>query len=94
MRGDTKPDPLDEAARNAMQREALRRRYPEPSLGRRFGEIGVLGWIIVLPLLGGLLAGHWLDRLFASGFLFTAALTIAGAALGFWMAFRWMQEQK
>ncbi len=87
-------DRLDNAVRKAEDRQALRKRYPEPSLGRRLGQIGVLGWIIVFPLLAGLLGGHWLDRQLETRILFTGAFTAAGAALGLWLAFRWMQEQK
>ena len=94
MTGPETTNHLDEAARLAAGRQDLLRRYPEPSLGRRFGQIGVLGWIIVLPLLGGVVGGHWLDGHLGTGILFTGAATTAGAALGLWLALRWMKEQK
>jgi ATP synthase protein I len=37
--------------------------------------------------------GGWLDRLLGTGITFAAALTILGAALGLWLAFRWMHQQ-
>ncbi|MOA21540.1 putative F0F1-ATPase subunit [compost metagenome] len=76
-----------------MQREAQSRDDPEPSLGRRIGQIGVLGWAIVVPLLLGLFIGRWLDRLLGTGVLFAAALLFLGAALGLWSAWRWMHKQ-
>ncbi|TPE53919.1 AtpZ/AtpI family protein [Amaricoccus solimangrovi] len=88
-----KPDPTEDAARRAEARERAGRADPEPSLARRFGQIGVLGWIIVLPTLGGLVLGHLLDRWLGAGITFAAALVFAGAALGLWMALRWMHEQ-
>jgi ATP synthase protein I len=84
---------MTEAARRAQRRQAQGERDPEPSLGRRFAQIGVLGWIIVGPTLLGVLIGGWIDRLLGSGITTTAALTLLGAALGLWLALRWMHEQ-
>ncbi|ACO78178.1 H(+)-transporting ATP synthase, gene 1 [Azotobacter vinelandii CA] len=86
-------EPLGEAARRAVRREEQARRDPEPSLGRRLGQIGVLGWAIVVPVLLGLLLGRWLDRLFGTGVTFAAALLFLGACLGLWSAWRWMHRQ-
>ncbi|HEY0180983.1 MAG TPA: AtpZ/AtpI family protein [Dokdonella sp.] len=87
------PDRVLDAARRAAARAEAGRRDPEPSLARRLGQIGVLGWTIVVPVLLGLFAGRALDRLFGSGLLFAAALLFAGAAFGLWSAWRWMQRQ-
>lgn len=84
---------LSEAAREAADRDRLRIDDPEPSLGRRFGQIGILGWMIVIPVLAAVFLGGWLDRLLGTGITLSAALTMAGAALGLWLAFRWMHEQ-
>lgn len=84
---------LARAARRAHDLEEAGRRNPEPSLARRFGEIGVLGWIIVGPTILGVVLGNWLDRMFASGVTMAAALTMLGAALGLWLALRWMHQQ-
>jgi len=86
-------DRTQDAASRAEARERAGRADPEPSLARRFGQIGVLGWVIVVPTLGGLLAGHWLDEWLGSGITLAAALLMAGAALGLWLALRWMHEQ-
>lgn len=84
---------LEAAARDAARRERMRTNDPEPSLARRFGQIGILGWMIVIPMLGALLLGRTLDRMLGTGITLSAALTMAGAALGLWLAFRWMHEQ-
>ncbi|KFI25948.1 AtpZ/AtpI family protein [Paenirhodobacter enshiensis] len=86
-------DPTEDAARRAEARARAGRDDPEPSLARRFGQIGVLGWMIVLPTLGGLLAGRWCDGILHSGITMAAAGLMAGAALGLWLAFRWMHRQ-
>ena len=87
------PDRMTDAARRAERRRQQGERDPEPSLGRRFAQIGVLGWVTVGPVLLGILLGRWLDRALASGITITAALTMLGAALGLWLALRWMHEQ-
>ena len=84
---------LGQAARKEAEREELLAHDPEPSLARRFGQIGILGWMIVIPVLVGIFVGGWLDRLLGTGITLGAALTFAGAALGLWLAFRWMHEQ-
>ena len=53
-------------------------REGEPSVARRLGQIGVLGWIIVTPMLIGVFAGRWLDRAFNSGLFCTAPLLMLG----------------
>ncbi len=84
---------LARAARRDHARAEAGERDPEPSLARRFGQIGVLGWVIVGPTILGLFVGNWLDRLLGGGITLAAALTILGAALGLWLALRWMHEQ-
>ena len=86
-------DRLASAARKAVERDAKGRADPEPSLGARLGQIGVLGWYIIVPTLLGLFLGRWLDRHFATGIFFSAPLLMVGAAIGFWLAWRWMHRQ-
>ncbi|MCA8879424.1 MAG: AtpZ/AtpI family protein [Rhodobacteraceae bacterium] len=89
----TDPDKTAQAAERAKARDEEGRRHPEPSLARRFGQIGVLGWLIVMPMLAGLFVGHRLDRWLGSGITLAAALLMVGAGLGLWLAIRWMHEQ-
>ena len=88
------PDHMARAARDAAHREARGRAQPEPSLGSRLGQIGILGWTIVLPTLAGLAIGRGLDRLFRSGVFFSAPLLMIGAAAGLWFAWKWMHRQE
>ncbi|KAF2989896.1 AtpZ/AtpI family protein [Methylocystis sp. MJC1] len=84
---------LAEAARKAATRERELHDNPEPSFGRRLGQMGVLGWTIVTPALLGLFAGRWLDKTMHSGVFFSAPLVMLGAALGLWLAWKWMSRQ-
>ena len=86
-------DRLAQAAQKAAEREEEGRADPEPSLGVRLGQIGVLGWTIVVPTLLFLFLGRWLDRIFGTGIFFSAPLLMIGAAIGLWFAWRWMHRQ-
>lgn len=86
-------DRLAEAARRSEQRERMRRETPEPSLGSRLGQIGILGWAIVTPMLLGVVLGRLADRHFDSGVFFTAPAILIGAVIGFHAAWKWMHRQ-
>ena len=86
-------DRLASAARKAVERDAEGRADPEPSLGARLGQIGILGWAVVIPTLLFLFLGRWLDRMAGTGIFFSAPLLMAGAAIGLWSAWRWMHRQ-
>lgn len=90
---DADADRMARAARQTVQRERQAQEEPEPSLGARLGQIGILGWTIVVPTLLGLVLGHWLDRHFNTGVFFSAPLLMAGAAFGLWSAWKWMHRQ-
>ena len=85
-------DRVADAAERAAERMEAGRRTPEPSLASRLGQIGILGWAIVTPVLLGLLVGRFLDHWLHTNITFTAALIMLGAAAGFWSAWRWMHR--
>jgi ATP synthase protein I len=89
---DAGQDRMTQAARQAAERVKEGARTPEPSLGARLGQIGILGWVIVVPTLLALLLGRWLDRIFQSGVFFSAPLIMIGAGFGFWSAWKWMHR--
>jgi ATP synthase protein I len=85
-------DPLAHVARRAVELDARGREIPEPSLGARLGQIGVLGWAIIIPILLALFAGRWLDRTLQTNVFFSGSFLMVGAAIGFWSAWRWMHR--
>lgn len=85
-------DPMGAAARQAAERAEVGEETPEPSLGARLGQIGILGWTIVVPTLLGVFIGRWLDRTFDSGVFFSAPAIMIGAGFGFWSAWKWMHR--
>ena len=84
-------DPLVERVRLRGARHRRWLRDGEPSVARHLAQIGVLGWIIVVPMLLGVFAGRWLDDRLHSGLFWTAPLLMIGAALGCWSAWKWMK---
>jgi len=87
-------DRVAKAARRASDRDAMGREDREPSLAARLGQIGILGWTIVLPTLVCLALGRWLDRLMGTRVFFSAPFLMIGAAIGFWSAWKWMHRQQ
>ena len=88
----TDRDPLISAIRQRGDRHARWLRDGEGSVGRRLAQIGVLGWIVVFPILVGIFAGRWLDAHFQSALQWTAPMLMGGAALGLWSAWKWMKS--
>lgn len=86
-------DNLAAAARRSEQRDKLGRETPEPSLGSRLGQIGILGWAIVTPILLGIVLGRLADRHFETGITLTAAAIFLGAIIGLHAAWKWMHKQ-
>jgi len=92
---ETEPDEQDPLVKGVRLREERQRRWlreDDPSVGRRLAQIGVLGWIIVAPMLVGVFSGRWLDRTFGSGVFWTTPLLMLGLALGCWSAWKWMKD--
>jgi ATP synthase protein I len=85
-------DPVAEVARRAAERARAGQHDPEPSLGARLGQIGVLGWTVIVPTLLALLLGRMLDRHFGTGIFFSAPCIMIGAGIGMWLAWRWMHR--
>jgi ATP synthase protein I len=90
-----RPPELDALARGA-RREGARdlrwRTEKTPPVARHLGQIGVLGFMIVIPMLIGIYAGRWLDTQLHTGLFFTAPLLMLGAVAGCWWAWRWIQK--
>ena len=89
-----KPD--DDKLLASVHRESARRERHriegERPVGLDLATIGALGWLFVTPMLVAVLAGRALDRAFDSGIFWTGAFLVAGAALGFWLAWNRMNQ--
>lgn len=87
------PDGMAEAVRTQRRRQRRWSTEGEPSMVRFVGQIGILGWMIVAPALGGLFVGRWLDSMFGTRIFWSAPLLLLGVAAGCWAAWRWMHKQ-
>lgn len=85
-------DPLAESTRLRSERHRRWLREGEPTVAHRLAQIGVLGWIVVTPMLLGIFWGRWLDQHFGTGIFWTAPLLLLGLMLGCWSAWRWMNN--
>jgi len=52
---------------------------------------GQAGIYIAFPVLAGMVAGYFLDRLFGTYILFAAFLSLAGFGAGIYLVYRWVQ---
>ena len=86
------PDRLVQGARLRSERHRRWLREGEPSVARRLAQVGVLGWMIVVPMLLGTFIGRWLDTRWHSGVFWTAPLLLVGLAIGCWSAWKWIQR--
>ncbi len=92
---ETEPDDGDPLVREVRLRKKRRQRWlreGDASVARRLAQIGVLGWMIVVPMLTGMFAGRWLDRTFNSGIFWTAPLLMFGLVIGCWSAWKWIKN--
>ena len=86
-------DPLVVETRLRQDRRKRWRQTGDLSVGRRLAQIGVLGWIFVVPILAGLFFGRWLDARLDSGIFWTAPFMVLGICLGGWTAWKWMNAR-
>lgn len=86
------PDPLVKGVRLHEARQRRWLREGDPSVARHLAQIGVLGWMIVVPTLLGAFLGRWIDRAHGSGVFWTAPLLMIGLAIGCWSAWKWVKD--
>lgn len=87
---DEQHDPLLREVRLRSLRQRISDEQGEPSVARRLARIGVLGWIIVTPVLLGVFLGRWIDLRYDSGLYATGPLLMIGLGVGCWSAWKWM----
>lgn len=86
-------DPLIVETRLRRERRDRWLREGDMSVGRRLAQIGVLGWIFVVPTLAGLFFGRWLDAQLSTGIFWSAPLMLVGLGVGGWAAWKWMNAR-
>jgi ATP synthase protein I len=83
-----RPADLDEAVERRRARREAWKREGERSLASNLAMVGTLGWLIVVPTLGGTFVGRWIDRKMGMGVTFTSALMCIGMVAGCFLAWK------
>jgi len=89
-------EPLLERVRTQKQRNERARRTSSRTLWRTVAHVGVLGWLIALPTVGGIYLGHQLDLRFETGVtwaLSCLSLGLAGGGYLLWRTFNQVSEE-
>jgi ATP synthase protein I len=85
------------ALRHTIGRKAIRhgraRQRRDESIWAWLGTFGLVGWTVVVPTLGGLALGLFLDDRVDGPVSFTITLLVAGAALGSVLAWYWVRQE-
>lgn len=84
---------MRDAVRRRQQRQEHWRREGERSLWQNLSMVGALGWLVVVPILLGVLLGRWIDARLGTEVTFTGALILLGAGLGLYLAWKRMNEK-
>ncbi|MEZ5852314.1 MAG: AtpZ/AtpI family protein [Hyphomicrobiaceae bacterium] len=79
----------DAVERRGRRREEWQRSGERP-VWRNLAMIGALGWLVVTPMLVGILVGRWLDTRYGTGIFWSGALIMLGASLGGYLAWQRM----
>lgn len=59
-----------------------------------FSTFGLIGWSVIVPTMGGLALGIWIDRKWASPISWTLTLTMTGLILGCLSAWIWIRKER
>ena len=57
------------------------------------GMMGLVGWSVAIPALGGTALGIWLDERYPGKHSWTLALLVAGLVIGCLNAWRWVANE-
>ena len=85
-------DPLLDGLKAHRSRRTRAEREGARPFFRSLGMIGGLGWLIVVPTLGGMALGRWLDHHLGGGNTATGALLMLGLAIGCRLAWNRMHQ--
>ncbi len=96
---DEHDEPTEEMRRAVETHRERKERYDQQaehgSVAQMMGMAGSIGWLIVAPILLGIVIGRILDRHWAPNSIFwTATMTFLGASLGSYLAWRRMMQSR
>lgn len=89
---DGRDNETETIARKARQMEEARRRHRE-SAWYGLGMFGLVGWSVAVPVVAGIALGVWIDGKWPGEVSWTLILLLAGAVLGAFNAWYWVQRE-
>ena len=89
-----KADALPEQIGRKAARKLRARQAERPSVWFGLGIVGIIGWSVALPTVGGALLGLWLDQQWPGRHSWTLTLLAAGLVLGCASAWQWLHCQQ
>jgi ATP synthase protein I len=78
-------------AKERLKLKALQGNKRSPWSG--LGLFGMVGWSIIVPTLGGVALGKWLDGKYPQSFSWTLSLLLLGLIMGCWVAWHWIKKE-
>ena len=91
-----KRDPTDfeQQVKAKSRRKVQARREGDRSIWSSLGLFGMVGWSVMLPTIGGIALGRWIDHRWPSPYSWTLMLLFIGLVLGCWSAWYWIQQEQ
>jgi len=90
----TKPEPTLASQVGAKAARKLKaRQNPDSGVWFGLGMMGLVGWSVAIPTLGGAALGLWIDQHHPSGRSWTLALLVAGLMVGCLNAWHWVSKE-
>ena len=84
---------LEQVTARQAERKLKARRDGKRSAWFGLGMFGLVGWSVVLPSLGGVALGGWIDRQFPSQVSWTLTLLFVGLIIGCANAWYWLNRE-
>jgi len=84
---------LGDAVGGKAKRKLEARRHPTSGVWFGLGMMGLIGWSVVVPTLGGAALGLWLDKDHPGRISWTLALLLGGLAIGCLNAWHWVAKE-
>jgi len=57
------------------------------------GLFGIVGWSVMIPTIGGVIFGVWLDKRFPQSFSWTISFLMIGIVIGCIVAWKWVEKE-
>jgi ATP synthase protein I len=85
--------PDDRFVREARRQAERAARRQHMTFWRGISLIGAVGWMVVIPAVGGAFIGRYLDAAFTSGIFWTLPLLLVGLLVGCTSAWRYVRRE-